>query len=88
MRGEIHPDTGMVIDLAVLDRLLQKVVVEPMDHAFLNDLPEFRAGVNPTSDNLARVVWNRLASTLPNSCALVLVRVHEDRNLWADHGGR
>jgi 6-pyruvoyltetrahydropterin/6-carboxytetrahydropterin synthase len=86
VQGEIHPHTGMVMDLAVLDRLLQEVVVEPMDHAFLNDLPEFRAGVIPTTENLARVVWNRLTSSLPDSCALVLVRVHEDRHLWADYG--
>ena len=83
----IDPDTGMIVDLAALDRLLQEFVLEPMDHAFLNDLPEFSAGLVPTTENLARVVWNRISPALPNSCTLTLVRVLEDRNLWADYGG-
>ena len=87
VRGEIHPDTGMVVDLAALDRLLRDVVVEPMDHAFLNDLPEFATGLIPTAENLARVVWKRLASTLPDSCALARIRIREDRDLWADYRG-
>ena len=87
VRGEIDPETGMVVDLAVLDRLLRELVREPMDHAFLNDLPEFAAGVMPTTENLARVVWGRLSPALPVSCALTRVRVLEDRTLWADYDG-
>jgi len=87
VRGRIDPDTGMVVDLAELDRLLLERIVEPMDHSFLNDLPEFRDGWIPTTENIARVVWERLAAVLPVSSELVLVRVLEDRNLWADYAG-
>lgn len=87
VRGEVHPETGMVVDLGVLDDLLRRHVLEPMDHAFLNDLPEFDGGAIPTTENLARVVWDRLAGTMPVGCALVRVRVLEDRTLWADYTG-
>lgn len=87
VRGEIDPETGMIVDLAVLDRLLREIVREPMDHAFLNDLPEFAAGMIPTTENLARVVWERVSPALPSLCALTRVRVLEDRNLWADYQG-
>jgi len=87
VRGEIDPETGMVVDLATLDRLLRELVREPMDHAFLNDLPEFSAGLIPTTENLARVVWNRISPALPSACVLTRVRVLEDRNLWADYRG-
>ena len=85
--GSIDAETGMAADLAVLDRLLRQLVVEPMDHAFLNDLPEFAEGLIPTTENLARVVWARIGPALPDSCALTRVRVLEDRNLWADYHG-
>jgi 6-pyruvoyltetrahydropterin/6-carboxytetrahydropterin synthase len=87
VRGEVDSETGMVVDLALLDRLLRELVREPMDHAFLNDLPEFASGVIPTTENLARVVWERVAPALPSSCSLTLVRVLEDRTLWADYDG-
>lgn len=85
--GEIDPDTGMVVDLAVLDRVLAESIREPMDHAFLNDLPEFADGMIPTTENLARVAWDRLASLLPLGCDLFSVRVFEDRYLWAEYRG-
>ena len=85
--GDIDPETGMVVDLAALDALLADAVVAPMDHAFLNDLPEFAAGLVPTTENLARIVWERLSTRLPRTCALVRVRVQEDRNLWAEFSG-
>jgi 6-pyruvoyltetrahydropterin/6-carboxytetrahydropterin synthase len=58
-----------------------------MDHAFLNDLPEFAGGLVPTTENLARVVWDRLSTRLPAHCTLRNVRVREDRNLWAEYTG-
>lgn len=87
VRGEIDAETGMVVDLTTLDRLLRDLVLEPMDHAFLNDLPEFADGRVPTTENLARVVWERITPALPASCRLTRVRVLEDRSLWADYLG-
>lgn len=86
--GEMDPETGMVVELEELDRLLRRRVVEPMDHAFLNELPEFADGGGlPTTENLARAIWERLETGLPAGCRLVRVRVAEDSRLWADYTG-
>lgn len=87
VRGAVDPGTGMVLDLAHLDRILDERVRQPLDHAFLNDLPEFAGGRIPTTENLACVIWERVAPALPASCSLVRVRVLEDRNLWSDYDG-
>ena len=82
--GEPNPETGMIVDLGELDGILRREVVEPMDHAFLNELPEFAGGLIPTTENLSHVIWNRLQHRLPGNIELVTVRVREDRNLWAE----
>jgi 6-pyruvoyltetrahydropterin/6-carboxytetrahydropterin synthase len=82
--GDIDPETGMIVDLVSLDAALAEAILEPMDHAFLNDLPEFSGGLVPTTENLARVAWDRLLPLVPASCSLVSVRVYEDRNLWSE----
>jgi 6-pyruvoyltetrahydropterin/6-carboxytetrahydropterin synthase len=82
--GEPNPATGMIIDLIELDRILGETVVEPMDHAFLNDLPEFHGGMVPTTENLTCVVWDRVAERLPGHVALSKVVVREDRDLWSE----
>lgn len=85
--GEIDPDTGMVVDLRELDRALEERIRGPMDHAFLNDLPEFADGGLPTTEALARVAWDRIQPELPSGCELVSVRVREDHDLWSEYRG-
>ena len=53
VKGEIDPRTGMIADLADLQRVIDEQVVEPFDHTFLNkDIPYF-AEVVPTAENIA-----------------------------------
>ncbi|MEB3883215.1 6-carboxytetrahydropterin synthase [Lyngbya sp. CCY1209] len=51
--GDIDPRTGMIADLAAVQRAIADRVVEPFDHTFLNkDIPHF-AKVVPTAENIA-----------------------------------
>jgi 6-pyruvoyltetrahydropterin/6-carboxytetrahydropterin synthase len=53
VKGEIHPKTGMLVELTALHKVIEDVVVEPFDHTFLNkDIPYF-ANVVPTAENIA-----------------------------------
>ncbi|MFC7439688.1 6-carboxytetrahydropterin synthase [Laceyella putida] len=64
--GELDPITGMVINLAELDQIVDKIVLQKFDHKHLNlDTEEFK-NLNPTSENLAIVIWNLLSPHLPN----------------------
>lgn len=88
VEGEVDPETGMVVNLGALDDLLERTVVAPLDHAFLNDVLDFDGDLAvPTTENIARVVWARLEGRLPPSSRLVEVRVHEDRDLWSSYRG-
>lgn len=80
---------GMVIDLAVLDRILEEEIRARLDGKHLNlDLPEFRAGAPlPVCEALAVEIFGRVARRLPNGVRLVRVRVAEDDTLEAEHGG-
>jgi 6-pyruvoyltetrahydropterin/6-carboxytetrahydropterin synthase len=53
VKGEIHPKTGMLVELTELHKVIEEAVVEPFDHTFLNkDIPYF-ANVVPTAENIA-----------------------------------
>jgi 6-pyruvoyltetrahydropterin/6-carboxytetrahydropterin synthase len=68
--GPLDPVMGWVMDFADLARAAQEVVSE-LDHRFLNDLPGLG---NPTSENLARYLFQRLETSLQG---LVSITVHE-----------
>ena len=89
VQGEIDPVTGFAVDLAALDALLQRTVVEPLDHQHLNYVvTEFAAGtLVPTSENILLVLWPRIAAGLPAGAQLVRLRLHEDDLLFVDYVG-
>lgn len=72
VRGQVDPVTGWVMDFAELAHAFAPVDAE-LNHHCLNDVPGL---VNPTSEHLARWIWDRLAGTLP----LAAVEVRETRS--------
>ena len=88
LRGEPDPVTGMVLDLKELKEVLNRQVVAPYDHRFLNyEVPPFDHVV-PTTENIARDIWQRLEPHLCNEKSkLYSVRVYETPDLYVDYFG-
>jgi len=85
--GDIDEETGMVIDLALLDRVLEREVRARFDHRNINlDVPEFGEGKwIPTSENLARFIHARVAAALGDAATVTSVLVREDDRLSAEY---
>jgi 6-pyruvoyltetrahydropterin/6-carboxytetrahydropterin synthase len=62
---ELEPDSGMLMDFKDLKRKLSQVL-DDLDHKHLNDL-EYFSKTNPSSENLARYVYERLKPLLPDN---------------------
>ncbi|MBR9855577.1 MAG: 6-carboxytetrahydropterin synthase [Algicola sp.] len=78
--GEIDPETGFVMDLKVLKDLIKKHVEDELDHKNLNlDVPEFK-GLNPTAENIAVVIWNKLRPHISKTKELEVVLYETPRN--------
>ena len=88
LEGEPDPVTGMVQDLKELKEILNREVVEPYDHRFLNyEVPPFDRVV-PTVENIARDIWQRLEPKLSRpGRRLHAVRVYETPDLFVDYMG-
>ena len=88
VEGETDPVTGMVFDLRELKEILNREVVDPMDHRFLNrEVPPFDR-VIPTTENIAAEIWRRLEPHVRRSNArLFNVRLFETTDLFIDYGG-
>lgn len=55
-------EIGIALDFKILKKKLNEVI-DRFDHAYLNELPEF-AQCNPTSENLARIIYKELSKRL------------------------
>jgi 6-pyruvoyltetrahydropterin/6-carboxytetrahydropterin synthase len=88
VEGDPNPVTGMVVDLKQMKEILEREIVQPMDHRFLNfEVPPFQQIV-PTTANLAREIWRRLQPffSAPAS-TLSRVRLYETADLYVDVSG-
>jgi 6-pyruvoyltetrahydropterin/6-carboxytetrahydropterin synthase len=84
--GEPDPRTGLLVDLGLLDRVVHEQVVDRYDHRHLNlDIPEFR-DLNPTSENLVKVVWRQLAPALPPGTLRKVTIQETERNSFTYEG--
>jgi 6-pyruvoyltetrahydropterin/6-carboxytetrahydropterin synthase len=87
LEGDPDPVTGMVFDLKELKDVVNREVVEPMDHRFLNyEVKPFDRLV-PTVENVAVEIWNRLAQKFPNQTRLKNIRLYETEDLFVDYAG-
>lgn len=76
VEGEkLSPDTELLMDFGDLKRLL-KEVLDTLDHTHLNEVPPFDQR-NPSSENLARHIWQQIATRLPEGVRMVSVTVAE-----------
>lgn len=83
VEGEINPETGYVIDLGVLKRIIKEEVEDPFDHKNLNlDTVEFKS-LNPTAENIALVIFRKLKSRLTDY--KLTVRLYETENNFVEY---
>jgi len=86
VKGDVDPKTGFVVDLKELKDILNREVVDALDHRHLNkEVPEF-ANLIPTTENIAIAIWNRLAPQL-RLAQLHRVRLYELPDLFVDFYG-
>ena len=58
-QGTQLDELGMLIDFKIAKKALAEIL-DDFDHYYLNDFPPFKDGVNPTAENLARIIYERL----------------------------
>lgn len=80
LQGPIDPATGFVIDFFDVEREFAPLLAA-LDHACLNDIDGLE---NPTAENIALWIWERIKPALPTTSAVV---VYETPNCWAEHNG-
>lgn len=78
--GEIDPETGYVIDMKVLSDLIKREVENRFDHKNLNlDTQEFKT-INPTAENIAKVIYDLLNAQLGDKYELKITLYETERN--------
>lgn len=78
--GEIDPETGYVIDVKILKDIIKTEVEDAFDHKNLNvEVPEFK-DLNPTAENIAVIIYNKVKAKLDAKFHLKITLYETPRN--------
>jgi 6-pyruvoyltetrahydropterin/6-carboxytetrahydropterin synthase len=84
--GDPDQGTGYVMDLKKLHRLMEKEIIEKVDHKHLNYDVEFLKGIIPTAENLAISFWKILRPKITEG-GLFSIRVYESEKNYVEYRG-
>ena len=81
LTGEADQETGYVYDMKALSDIIKEEVIAPFDHRNLNqDVPEFR-DLNPTAENIAMIIWQKLRKRIDSKYDIKVTLYETERNI-------
>lgn len=84
--GEVDKNTGYVIDLKILKKIVKEKIIEKVDHRSLNHEVDFLTGIIPTAENICIAIWNQLKDAIPSG-KLHSVKLYETENNYVEYKG-
>lgn len=86
VKGNPNPDTGFVMNVHELSKIMKHEVVERLDHKNFNlDVPEFFQ-LMPSSEIIAKQIWKWLEPHI-SECKLHCVKLQETENIYVEYYG-
>jgi 6-pyruvoyltetrahydropterin/6-carboxytetrahydropterin synthase len=86
VEGEIEAKTGYVLDLSALKKIVEREIIDYVDHRNMNLDVEFMRGKIPTSENIVVAFWNILAPKV-NPARLTRLVLWETENNYVEYSG-
>ncbi len=88
LKGTPDKETGFVVDVKLLSKIIKEKVVDFLDHSNLNlDVPFIPEGMQPTTENLIMQIWKQLAPHIPGSARLHKLKLYETDTIYAEYYG-
>jgi 6-pyruvoyltetrahydropterin/6-carboxytetrahydropterin synthase len=88
LKGEINPETGFLVNLKTLSKLIRNTIIVKLDHKNINLEVDFMKGKLASTENLAVGIWQELTEGVKALGAeLHCVKVSESENNYAEYFG-
>ncbi len=87
VKGHPNKDTGFIINVKHLSKLIKDHIVDILDHSNLNmDVSFIPKDIHPSTENLVKLIWQQLEPHI-DGCKLHAVKLYETDNIYAEYFG-
>tara|TARA_B100000401_G_C52388775_1_gene523157 strand:- start:15 stop:422 length:408 start_codon:yes stop_codon:yes gene_type:complete len=84
--GSINDETGFIVDLGHLKKIVKKHVIDILDHSLFDKEVDWFKDKQPSSENLVIYIWNQIYPHL-EGVKLHRIRLHETPTIFTDYYG-
>lgn len=88
IKGEVNPETGFVINLKELSKILKTKVIDKLDHRNINEEVDFMKDIITSTENLAIAIWNEIKPDVEAlNGKLDSIKIYETENNFVEYRG-
>ena len=84
--ASVNPETGFIVDLGELSSIVQKYVIDILDHSQFEKEVEWFRNKQPSTENHVQFIWKQIKERIPH-ITLHLIRLHETPTIFTDYYG-
>ncbi len=89
VKGNVNPETGLVVNLKTLGKLIREHIIEKIDHMNINTQVGFMKGRIASSENIAIAIWEELEPRIKGAgVKLHCVKIVETENNYVEFYGK
>lgn len=89
VKGEMNPETGFLVNLKLLSKIIRQFVTDKLDHRNINLEVDFMRGKFASTESLAMAIWEQLDHSVKAMGAkLHCVKLHESENNYVEYYGQ
>ena len=85
--GPINKETGFIVDLGDLKRIVKTHVIDILDHSQFDVEVRWFKNRQPSSENLVKYIWHQIEPRLKDA-KLYRIRLHETPTIFTDYYGK
>ena len=86
IKGPIDSESGFVVNLKYLNKIVNKKVIDILDHSLIQD-NEWFAGKQPSTENLVVYIWNQIYSEISSPAKLFCIKLRETGTIFTEYYG-
>tara|TARA_Y100001970_G_C14224503_1_gene854739 strand:+ start:1650 stop:2063 length:414 start_codon:yes stop_codon:yes gene_type:complete len=87
IKGEPNQDSGFIIDLSTIKKIVDKHVIKILDHSQIQEDIDWFKNKQPSTENLVIFIWNQIASLIPKPAKLYKIKLRETPTIYTEYFG-
>ncbi|MBN1339452.1 MAG: 6-carboxytetrahydropterin synthase [Bacteroidales bacterium] len=89
VKGDVNPETGFIINLRDLSRIVNEKVIDKLDHKNINMEVDFMKGRLVSTENIAVAIWEQIEPEIKAlNAELFCIKLVETENNYVEYYGK